>query len=132
LPNLAAARAACRLGVDHDDKLGMPTYTVDFARNGDLLRGKSLQEGIQLGLSGRDEPPEVAQYLVRALGLDSEVRITLVSSDYFAEEYFAARPPSERLVSKKLDLLGLNIMRAWRVSLDDYLADAYAGYLDPC
>ena len=73
---------------------------------------------------------EVAQYLVGALGLAEEVEITPVSSDYFAEEYFAARPPSERLITTKLDLRGLNIMRDWRICLDEYLADAYAGYLD--
>ena len=40
------------------------------------------------------------------------------------------RPPSERLITRKLDLRGLNIMRDWRVCLDEYLADAYAGYLE--
>ena len=59
----------------------------------------------------------------------NEVRITPVSSDYFAAEYFAARPASERLVTKKLDLRGLNIMRDWRVSLDEYILEAYQGYL---
>src|SRR4029450_13311251 len=73
---------------------------------------------------------EVARYLVGALGLDGEVKITPVSSDYFAEKYFATRPPSERLITRKLDLRGLNIMRDWRVCLDEYLADAYTGYLD--
>ena len=53
-----------------------------------------------------------------------------VSSDYFRTEYFAARPASERLLTKKLDLRGLNIMRDWRVCLDEYLADRYQGYLE--
>ncbi|MEY4721878.1 MAG: hypothetical protein RIQ46_1603, partial [Pseudomonadota bacterium] len=52
------------------------------------------------------------------------------SSDYFAQEYFAPRPPSERLITKKLDLRGVNVMRDWRVCLDEYLAEFYAGYLD--
>jgi dTDP-4-dehydrorhamnose reductase len=73
---------------------------------------------------------EVAQYLVRALRLNEEITVEPVSSDYFAPEYFAARPASERLLTKKLDLRGLNVMRDWRVCLDEYLAESYAGYLD--
>jgi hypothetical protein len=52
-----------------------------------------------------------------------------VSSKYFAAEYFAARPASERLLTVKLDLRGLNIMRDWKVCLDEYLAEQYSGYL---
>ncbi|MGH6658569.1 MAG: sugar nucleotide-binding protein, partial [Sphingomicrobium sp.] len=73
---------------------------------------------------------EVAQYLVQALGLVDRVKVTPVSSDYFAAEYFAARPASERLLTSKLDLRGINIMRDWRLCLDEYLADQYSGYLD--
>jgi dTDP-4-dehydrorhamnose reductase len=72
---------------------------------------------------------EVARYLVDALGLSGEVTITPVSSDYFAAEYFAARPASERLLTAKLDLRGLNVMRDWKICLDEYLADQYQGYL---
>lgn len=113
-----------------DDKLGTPTYTIDFARNVDVL----LQTGmwgiynmVCAGVTGR---LEVAQYLVEALGLADRIAVTPVSSDYFAAEYFAARPPSERLITAKLDLRGLNRMRDWKICLEEYLADAYAGYLD--
>ena len=39
-----------------DDKLGTPTYTIDFARNVDLLLGTGLVGHLQHGLPGRDEP----------------------------------------------------------------------------
>jgi dTDP-4-dehydrorhamnose reductase len=55
--------------------------------------------------------------------------VTPVHSDYFAAEYFSPRPPSERLLTRKLDLRGLNVMRDWRVCLDEYLAEYYEGYL---
>jgi dTDP-4-dehydrorhamnose reductase len=113
-----------------DDKLGTPTYTIDFARNVELLLGTGLWGIYNMVCPGVTSRLEVAKYLVRALGLENEVRIVPVSSDYFAEEYFAARPASERLLTKKLDLRGLNIMRDWRECLDEYLADAYRGYLD--
>lgn len=79
--------------------------------------------------SGVTSRLEVAQYLVERLGLGDKIAITPVSSEFFAKEYFAARPPFERLITTKLDLRGLNVMRDWRTCLDEYLADAYAGYL---
>ena len=45
------------------------------------------------------------------------------------EEYFADRPPSERLINKKLDLRGLNVMRDWRVCLKEYIDNYYQWYL---
>jgi dTDP-4-dehydrorhamnose reductase len=59
------------------------------------------------------------------------VRINEVPSDHFAKEYFAPRPASERLLTTKLDMRGLNVMRDWRTCLSEYVADRYAGYLDP-
>ncbi len=112
-----------------DDKLGTPTYTVDFARNVDLLLGTGLWGIYNMVCSGVTSRLEVARYLIERLGLSDRIAVTPVSSDYFAKEYFAARPPSERLITKKLDLRGLNRMRDWRTCLDEYLTDAYAGYL---
>jgi dTDP-4-dehydrorhamnose reductase len=112
-----------------DDKLGTPTYTIDFARNVELLFGIGPWGIYNMVCPGVTSRLEVARYLVDAAGLGPEIVITPVSSDYFAEEYFAARPASERLITKKLDELGLNIMRDWRVCLDEYLGEAYAGYL---
>ena len=112
-----------------DDKLGTPTYTVDFARNVRLLLEKRLWGIYNMVCGGVTSRLEVAQHLVAALGLD-DVTVIPVSSDYFAEEYYAPRPPSERLITTKLNLRGLNVMRDWRVCLDEYLADYYVGYLE--
>lgn len=112
-----------------DDKLGTPTYTHDFARNVALLLAKEywgIYNMVCGGITGR---LEVAQELVRLLGKDKEIKVTPVSSDFFATEYFAARPPSERLITKKLELRSLNIMRDWRTCLGQYLADYYKDYL---
>jgi dTDP-4-dehydrorhamnose reductase len=112
-----------------DDKLGTPTYTMDFARNVELLLATRLWGIYNMVCQGVTSRLEVARHLVAALGIDGAVRITPVSSDYFSEEYFAPRPQSEQLLTKKLDLRGLNIMRDWRLCLDEYLAEAYQGYL---
>jgi len=113
-----------------NDKLGTPTYTVDFARNVELLLSKGLWGVYNMVCSGVTSRAEVARYLVNAVGLGGQVPITEVSSDHFAVEFFAPRPASERLLTTKLDLRGLNVMRDWRVCLDEYLAERYASYLD--
>jgi dTDP-4-dehydrorhamnose reductase len=113
-----------------DDKLGTPTYTHDFALNVKLLVEKEywgLYNMVCAGVTGR---LEVAQKLIKILGLENSIRITPVSSDYFKETYFAARPASERLIDKKLDLRGVNIMRDWKLCLQEYIQDYYKGYLD--
>lgn len=113
-----------------DDKLGTPTYTHDFARNVALLMEREYWGVYNMVCGGITGRLEVAQELVKMAGVADQVKVTPVSSDYFAKEYFAARPPSERLITKKLDLRGCNIMRDWRVCLEEYLADYYTGYLD--
>lgn len=112
-----------------NDKLGTPTYTHDFALNVKLLLEKEywgLYNMVCGGITGRFE---VAQELINLLGLNSEVKVTQVNSDYWKSEYFADRPPSERLIDKKLDIRGVNIMRDWRVCLKEYLNNYYKDYL---
>ena len=112
-----------------DDKLGTPTYTLDFARNTELVLAKEFWGVYNMVCAGVTSRLEVARCLVQALGLDERVQIRPVSSAHFAAEYFAARPASERLVTKKLDLRGLNIMRDWRTCLHEYVRERYADYL---
>jgi dTDP-4-dehydrorhamnose reductase len=112
-----------------DDKLGTPTYTHDFANNVKLLFDKEywgLYNMVCGGITGRYE---VAVELIRVLGLSDNIEITPVSSDYWKQEYFAERPPSERLIDKKLDLRKANIMRDWRICLEEYVRNYYQGYL---
>jgi len=72
---------------------------------------------------------EVAQELIKQLNLENEITINIVNSEFFKDEYFAVRPPCERLINKKLDLRKLNKMRDWKVCLAEYLSDYYRGYL---
>lgn len=112
-----------------DDKLGTPTYTHDFAHNVALLLEKEYWGVYNMVCSGITSRLEVAQELVRILGKSQEIKVIPVSSDFYAKEYFAPRPLSERLLTKKLDLRGLNFMRDWRICLEQYLNDYYDGYL---
>jgi len=113
-----------------NDKLGSPTYTHDFAENVKLLLEKKLWGLYNMVCDGVTGRYEVTLELIKALNLESEIKITPVVSDYWKKEYFAERPASERLVNKKLDLRELNIMRDWRVCLEEYIENYYLGYLD--
>ena len=79
--------------------------------------------------SGLTSRLEVALELINLLGLNHSVKITEVQSDYFSKEYFADRPDCERLINRRLDELGFNIMRNWKVSLKEYINDYYSDYL---
>ena len=48
---------------------------------------------------------------------------------YWKKDYFAPRPDCESLVNKKLDSLGLNIMRDWKICLKEYINKYYKNYL---
>jgi len=112
-----------------NDKLGTPTYTHDFAANVKLLIEKGQRGLFNMVCGGLTSRLEVATELVKMLDLQEKTKITKVSSDHFAEEYFADRPDCERLINKKLDELNLNIMRDWKLALQEYLDEYYLDYL---
>ncbi len=112
-----------------NDKDGTPTYTHDFAKN-----VKALMENEYWGLynmvcGGQTSRLEVANELLSIVGLENEVKINLVSSDYFKDVYFAERPVSERLINRKLNLRNINLMRDWKVALKEYIETYYQNYL---
>jgi len=113
-----------------DDKDGTPTFTHDFAKN-----VKGLIEHEYWGLynmvcGGQTSRFEVAGELLKQLNLQDKVKITSVGSDYFKDVYYAERPPSERLMNRKLALRNLNLMQDWKIALKQYLDMYYVGYLD--
>jgi dTDP-4-dehydrorhamnose reductase len=111
-----------------DDKDGTPTYTIDFAKTVNSLIQSELWGLYNLVCSGQTSRLEVATEILRILNLDNSITIASVSSDFFAKEYFATRPASERLITKKIDLRGLNHMRDWRVALKEYIAEYYSDF----
>jgi len=113
-----------------NDKLGTPTYTHDFAKNVKLLLKKEFWGLYNLVSEGGTSRLEVAKELLTILDLEKQIKINEVSSDFFKKEYFAPRPDSERLINKKLDLRGLNIMRNWKIALREYLENYYKDYME--
>lgn len=112
-----------------NDKLGTPTYTHDFAANVQVLLEKEYWGLYNMVCEGLTSRLDVAHELVRLVGLTDSVKINAVDSSFFSEEYFAARPDSERLVNRKLALRGVNVMRDWRTSLHEYVDTYYQSYL---
>lgn len=113
-----------------NDKDGTPTYTHDFAKNVKLLLEKEVWGLYNMVCGGQTSRLKVAQELLKVLGKENEIKINIVTSEHFSNEYFAPRPPNERLINKKLDLRKMNIMRDWKVALKEYIEDYYQGYLD--
>ena len=112
-----------------DDKDGTPTYTHDFASNVKVLIEKEYWGLYNMVCGGQTSRLEVATELVRLLNLEDKVKLTPVGSDFFKETYFAERPPCERLLNRKLNIRGLNLMRDWRVALKEYIYSYYKDYL---
>jgi dTDP-4-dehydrorhamnose reductase len=107
-----------------DDKLGVPTYTKDFANS--ILR--HIQEELPYGLYNMVSEGEASRYETAVAineYLDLGLTINKVDSEYYKEEYFAPRPYSEKLINKGLTDLGRNYMRNWKVCLEDYLNEFF-------
>jgi dTDP-4-dehydrorhamnose reductase len=112
-----------------NDKDGTPTYTYDFAKTVEELIKKKYWGLYNCVCGGQTSRLEVATELIKILGKENEIKITAVSSEYFRDIYFAERPASERLITKKLDMRGLNHMRNWRIALKEYIEQYYKDYL---
>jgi dTDP-4-dehydrorhamnose reductase len=108
-----------------NDKLGTPTYTHDFAKNTKLLVEKEQFGLFNMVCGGMTGRVEVAREMLRLLNMEEIVRIEEVPTEFFAKEYFAERPACERLINKRLNDLGLNIMRDWKSALADYIQSYY-------
>lgn len=112
-----------------DDKLGTPTYTYDFAANVKLLMESNLWGLYNMACQGVTSRIEVARELLKILGLEKKIKITPVSSTYWSETYFAKRPDSERLLNSKLEQANMNVMRDWKICLNEYIENHYYDYL---
>ncbi len=106
-----------------NDKFGTPTYTLDFAKNLKLIVEKELWGLYNLVCEGFTSREEVTREILNYFNLHNEIKINLVNSNFFSNEYFAPRPYSERLINSKLNKNNLNIMRDWKICLNEYLSN---------
>jgi dTDP-4-dehydrorhamnose reductase len=77
---------------------------------------------------GQTSRLEVTKEILSVIGMSNKIKINIVNSDFFKEEYFAARPISERLVNARLEQINMNLMRDWKTCLREYLEKSYSNY----
>ena len=112
-----------------DDKLGTPTYTVNFADAMFEIVQTELFGVYNMVCEGGCSRYDVASEFIKLLGIEKEINIKIVDSSFFANEYFGPRPNSEKLLNLKLSARGINFMRDWKECLKDYV-ESYKTYLE--
>ncbi len=103
-----------------DDKLGTPTYTVDFANSMFKVLSTDYFGLYNMVCEGSGSRYDVALEFLKCLKLKDKIKINIVKSDYFKKEYFAPRPLSEKLINLKLRKRDILYMRDWRECLAEY------------
>ena len=112
-----------------NDKNGTPTYTHDFANQILLLIENNIRGKFNVVCEGLASRLEVTFEILKFFNLEKKIKINQVNSDFFKNQYHTKRPFSERLINKKLDILSLNIMRNWKICLNEYLENEYKSIL---
>lgn len=105
------------------DKLGTPTYVKDFTLQIEKLIQEKAYGVYNAVCQGNASRYDVAKELLKLLGLTETVKLNMVGSEFWAEQYFAPRPASERLLTTKLKVQGLYVMRPWQEALAEYVSE---------
>ena len=111
------------------DKEGTPTYVKDFTMQIEKLIETNSYGVWNSVCKGNATRYDVAVEFLRLMNLTNKIKIKVVSSEFFAKEYFAPRPASEKLITTKLDAAGLNVMRPWQEALAEYI-ETYSSYFN--
>ncbi|MBU4380845.1 dTDP-4-dehydrorhamnose reductase [Candidatus Parcubacteria bacterium] len=102
------------------DMFGCPTYTEDFSK-GIVKMLRVADSGLYHMVSeGNCSRYDVAEKIIEFFDF-SHVKLTEVTSDFFAKNYYAPRPPFEVAINQKIHKLGLKVMRNWEIALESYL-----------
>ena len=105
------------------DKQGTPTYVQDFTWQIEKLLKEEEYGVFNSVCKGEASRYNVAIELLRLLNLQDEVKVNIVDSTFWKKEYYAPRPASEKLITAKLDNLGINVMRPWQEALASYVTE---------
>ncbi|MDO8604225.1 MAG: sugar nucleotide-binding protein [bacterium] len=104
-----------------NDKFGTPCHTYDLAQSIKYLLDNN-EYGLYHGAcEGGGSRADISRYLLECLGLDNQVKVKEVDSSYFAENYFAKRPRSEKLINIELKKVAPHLTRDWRICLKEYI-----------
>lgn len=103
-----------------DDKLGTPTYTINFIQSMLKVIQTDLYGLYNMVCGGGCSRYDIVIEFLKLLGLENKIKVTIVDSNYFKNEYFAPRPCSEKLINLKLESRGINNMFHWKECLKEY------------
>ena len=101
------------------DKFGSPTFTKDFASNLLDVINAGRYGVYHMANQGTCSRYDMALRIVEYMELKNKVNVVPINSAQFPLP--APRAASEMLRNYKLDLLGLNNMPNWEVSLEQYI-----------
>ena len=108
------------------DKIGTPTYNVDFARGLVWLVSSTHYGVYNLSSGAIVSRYQVAQKILQVLGRNDVALIGITSdAQYIRDNFPTLRPLSETMRSIKTAALNLNCMRSWEVALEEYLKKDY-------
>jgi len=102
------------------DKLGTPTYTVDFSKCISRLILTEYYGLYHIVCSGEGTRYDVAKEILKILDR-KDIKLIPVTSRFFSKTYPAPRPRSEMMENLMLELRGMNTMRSWKEGLKEYL-----------
>lgn len=102
------------------DKLGTPTYTVDFSRCISKLILTGYYGLYHMVCSSEGTRHDVAKKILVILGR-SDIQLMSVTSEVFSKTYPVQRPKSEMMRNLMLELRGMNTMRSWEEALYEYM-----------
>lgn len=108
------------------DKMGTPTYNVDFARGLAWLINTEHYGTYHLSSGGNVSRYRVAEKILKVLGYRDVELVGITSdSEYIKTHFPTPRPCSETMKSVKAAAIGLDSMRPWDVALEEYLSVSY-------
>ncbi len=108
------------------DKIGTPTYNVDFSRGLAWLASSQHYGTYNLSSGAIVSRYQVAQKILQVLGRTDVTLVGITSdSQYIRNNFPTLRPLSEAMRSIKTAALNLNCMRSWDVALEEYLKENY-------
>ncbi len=100
-----------------DDQTGDPTWTREVARQTEVALDGGLSGVCHASSMGATTPYHLAQRVFQVLNMPVSVR-PCASADVPRP---AVRPIRSALTNARLEAAGLNVMRDWRVALDEFL-----------
>jgi dTDP-4-dehydrorhamnose reductase len=108
------------------DKIGTPTYNLDFARGLAWLVASKHYGTYNLSSGAVVSRYQVAQKILEVLGR-SDIELAGITSDsrYIRDNFPTLRPRSEAMRSIRAAQIGLDCMRPWDIALREYLNAAY-------